>query len=114
MWTLLQNVAAMLLGVLLFPVIAGTALAVLYWWHVRRSPPRTKDVDLEELDRDIAYLKARATARDTAAKDRRLGRRFLRRTLAGTATVFGALFAAPLVFALKLELTPTKPRSRGR
>ena len=114
MWTLVQNGAAMLLGALLFPVLGGIALAVLCLWHGRRHPPRLKDVDLEELDRDIAYLKARAAARDAAAKDRHLGRRFLRRALSGTAAVLGALVAAPIVFTLKWELARTKRDSGGR
>src|SRR5688500_19077186 len=114
MWTLLQNGGAILLGVLLFPVIAGIALAVLCLWHGRRNRPSLKDVDLEELDREVAYLKARAAARDAAAKDRHLGRRFLRRTLGGAGTVLGALFAAPIVFALKLELARTKRSGGGR
>jgi hypothetical protein len=114
MWTLLQNGGAMLLGVLLFPVIAGAALAVLCLWHVRRNSQSLKDLDLEELERDIDYLKDRAAARDAAAKERRLGRRFLRRTLGGAATVLGAMFAAPIVFAMKLELARTKRNSGGR
>ena len=113
MWTLLQNGAAMLLGVLLFPVLGGIVLAVLCWSHLRSNPPSLKDVDPEELDRDIAYLTARAAARDAASKDRRLDRRFLRRAFAGAATVLGALFAAPIVFALKLESARTKRNSGG-
>jgi len=115
MWTLLQNSAALLLGALLFPVLGGLVLAALCLWHGRRNPPRQKDVDLEELDRDIAYLRARAgAARDAAAKDWRLGGRFLRRTLHGTATVLGAVFPAPIVFALKLDLARTKRNSGGK
>src|SRR5688572_23076322 len=114
MWMLLQNVGAMLLGVALLLVIAGTALAVLCLWHVRRNPPSLNDVDVNELDREIAYVKARAAARDAAAKDPRLGRRLLRRTFGGAATAVGALFAAPIVLALKLELARTKRNSGGR